>query len=549
MHDSVAHSAYVAYFGRDDALARAAEADTVYAAGRAAVADCEATPPGPELLAKILAAREMAMDTASRITLYGCWERQMSWTAAEQMTMLSEAAGGTPQGESDAWVVSDVALSTGLSEHTIGSRFAMMRRTGAAMPVAWTALHAGQLTTAHHWVLDQVLREADPEVAGKVEAIVVPKAIASGWTPAQLRNAATFVLLQTDPQGCEERAARARRTRTDVSYRAQEEMLASLVATGDPATLKAIMEEVEQHAQALRRAGDPRGTGELRLAAMAALIFGTALTPETTHDPELEAADQPEAANEPAAAAGEELGDDQEPTDEPTASGSQRPQRRTGVPQTLVVMSLSSLLGGTEPAELVGHGPITAAMARRIARDSVLRRLVCDPLTGRPVDLGRTSYRPSKQMRDWLAVRDRTCLFPGCRRPPWSCQVDHEQEWDAGGETSCDNCGLLCQRHHNYKTRKAWDLTRGSDDMSRWDSPHGFVWCRAAATYEDHLGDPDPDRDDERLLDLEVLEFDTLDVDPYPDEIPLPDPPPPVDDDEIAYDQWNRAFSSRSLAG
>lgn len=532
MHDAVAHSANVAYFGRKGALARAKEADVVYAAGRAAVRECEATPPGPELLAKMLAARELPMDSTSRIALYGCWERQQSWNAAEQMATLSEAAGGTPSGQSDNWIMTDVAMLTGLSEHTIGTRFTAMRRTSVGLPVTWEALHTGQITTTHHFVIDQALKDADPAIAQKVEAIVIPKAIEKDWKPSQLRDAAVYVLLQLDPDGCEERASRARRTRSNVSFRAQEDMLATLYATGDAATVKAMHEEVEQQTDALRRAGDVRTLGELRVAVMAALIFGHELAPIVSDEPVDVATPSDDAVAE-----------DGQPgcvPDQARASGTpRRTRRRTGAPQTLVVMPLTTLLGGQEPAELVGYGPITPAMARRIAGDSVLRRLVCDPLSGRPKDLGRTSYRPSTEMREWIAVRDRTCLFPGCRRPAHNCQVDHEEEWDRGGETSCDNCGLLCQRHHNYKTQKAWDLTRDADDNCRWESPHGFVWSRLAATY-DVEPDPEPVGDAERL-DLDALAA----LDPYPDDIPTPEPPLPVTDDDIDHDEWNRLFDSR----
>jgi hypothetical protein len=428
--------------------------------------------------------------------------------------------------------MSDIALLTGLSEHTVGTRFTAMRRTSAALPATWEALHAGQITTTHHFVIDQALKDADVAIAREVEAIVIPKAIEKDWKPSQLGEAARYVLLKKDPVGCEERAKRARRHRSGVSFRAQEDMLASLCATGDAATVKAMHAEIEAQTDALHRAGDQRPLGELRVAVMAALIFGEDLVPLTGDQPVAPAPEAAGGADDDAASEGARAAD-------PATTSKRRTRRRTGAPQTLVVMGLPTLLGGDEPADLVGYGPITPEMARRVAADSVLRRLVCDPLTGRPKDLGRTSYRPSPELRDWLIVRDRTCLFPGCRRPAHYCQVDHEEEWDTGGETSCDNCGMLCQRHHNYKTQKAWDLVRGADEDARWESPHGFVWTRLAATY-DVEPDPDPASAEERRLDLDALS----DADPYSDDIPDPEPPTPVTDDEIDHDEWNRFWGT-----
>ena len=41
------------------------------------------------------------------------------------------------------------------------------------------------------------------------------------------------------------------------------------------------------------------------------------------------------------------------------------------------------------------------------------------------------------------------CVFTGCEAPPWFCDVHHVEEWLADdGETSLENSGLLCERHH-----------------------------------------------------------------------------------------------------
>jgi hypothetical protein len=99
-------------------------------------------------------------------------------------------------------------------------------------------------------------------------------------------------------------------------------------------------------------------------------------------------------------------------------------------------------------------------------------------------------------MRRWIDVRDRTCLFPGCRRRAVYCDADHAEEWAQGGETDCDNCGLLCRKHHNYKTRKAWDVTRTPDDDSvRWTSPYGHEFAVEPDSYDEEL-DPRDSQDD-----------------------------------------------------
>jgi hypothetical protein len=200
-----------------------------------------------------------------------------------------------------------------------------------------------------------------------------------------------------------------------------------------------------------------------------------------------------------------------------------------------LLVTLSTLLGGSGPARLDGFGPITAELARKIAaKDAVFRRLVFDPM-GRPQDLSTDAYPVTAEMRRWLEVRDATCIFPGCMcRAIW-CDADHSVEYPEG-ETSCENCGLLCRKHHNLKTKKWWKLRRDPDGTLTWTSPLGFVWSRPPHTYEEFLDSPDPVDDWES-------EEEPIGSDPDPPpqaEIPWPDQPPPVDDEEYDYDEMAR---------
>jgi len=466
MHEAEAFLGEVESFGRAEALARREEARRVLRPGIEAAQQCAEMPAGPELAAELVRVGELPMDDASRITLTACWERVRAWSDAQSMVALS-AAAGTPHEASDRWVVSDVALSTHQSEFAVGARLGLVRRVGECLPKAWEALNAGRLTSAHLQKLYDVTREADADIAAQVDADVVPKATAQGWDPPKLRDAARRALLRLDPEGAAERARKARR-RSDVTYSPDDDDMAALIARGDAWTTRRMLDEVNRRADALRRDGDNRPLGELRFAAVAAAILND--VPGIRHD-------QPEQAEQP-------------------AKRRRTPKRA----QALVVIDLQTLLGlADHPGHLDGHGPISAELARRIALDSMLRRLALDPLTGKPVDVGRYSYRPSRGLRRWVEARDRHCRFPGCRRRAVYCDIDHETEWNQGGETSCDNCGLLCRRHHNYKTSKAWDCERDLDGNLTWTSPHGFTWTARAADYTDVFDNPGPTECDDNF--------------------------------------------------
>jgi hypothetical protein len=86
-----------------------------------------------------------------------------------------------------------------------------------------------------------------------------------------------------------------------------------------------------------------------------------------------------------------------------------------------------------------------------------LSRLICETglagivtRAGRfTVDLGRTTYTPTRAMRRAVAHRDRHCTFPGCDRPTVWCDAHHLWPWDKGGPTALWNLAMLCRYHHH----------------------------------------------------------------------------------------------------
>ncbi|OLT45301.1 hypothetical protein BJF85_02015 [Saccharomonospora sp. CUA-673] len=118
--------------------------------------------------------------------------------------------------------------------------------------------------------------------------------------------------------------------------------------------------------------------------------------------------------------------------------------------------------------ELDGYGPIPGTLGREIMTNpqSVLRKVICDPATGDPVDLGRSRYRPTTTLREAIRVRDRECTIPWCRRPARHCDTDHVQEWVRDhGPTSLANLAARCRRHHRMKNTPGW--------TTRHDPTHG----------------------------------------------------------------------------
>ncbi|WP_255375691.1 HNH endonuclease signature motif containing protein [Saccharomonospora sp. CUA-673] len=157
------------------------------------------------------------------------------------------------------------------------------------------------------------------------------------------------------------------------------------------------------------------------------------------------------------------------------------------VPQSAAMvylhMPIDTALSMSETgASIDGIGPIPATYAREIMTNpkSIWRKVLCDPATGNPVDLGRSSYRPTSTIRTLVEVRDRMCVVPWCRRPARHCDFDHQQQWTKDhGSTAVDNAGPRCRKHHRLKNAPGW--------INHYDPAHGTssVTTPLGVTYTD----------------------------------------------------------------
>jgi hypothetical protein len=68
-------------------------------------------------------------------------------------------------------------------------------------------------------------------------------------------------------------------------------------------------------------------------------------------------------------------------------------------------------------------------------------------------------------LRRAVEQRDGHCVFAGCDAPTHWCDVHHLVHWIHGGETSLENSGLVCERHHT-KVHHGFRIER--DPGGRW---------------------------------------------------------------------------------
>jgi len=152
--------------------------------------------------------------------------------------------------------------------------------------------------------------------------------------------------------------------------------------------------------------------------------------------------------------------------DNALASGS-LPVLRKNKPHVFLTVGVEDLADpSTNPgASEMGFGAtLSAARARWAACDADLTRIVLDP-DGQPLDYGRTVRLVPAGLRNVVVHRDKHCVFAGCDAPSHWCDVHHLVEWIFGGETSLENSGLLCERHHT-QVHHGFRVER--DTAGRW---------------------------------------------------------------------------------
>jgi hypothetical protein len=107
---------------------------------------------------------------------------------------------------------------------------------------------------------------------------------------------------------------------------------------------------------------------------------------------------------------------------------------------------------------------------------AVLRRGLLDKpynTPSLPLDIGDSKSIPPS-IRRAVLLRDRACAWPRCGRPAAHSDVHHLRHQRDGGETSVQNCVLLCQFHHDVCVhRRGWQLTLHPDGTTEARSPDG----------------------------------------------------------------------------
>src|SRR5215831_5850365 len=462
-------------------------------AGFAAGGAADGLSPGVALAAFASDAWTAGLDRLTDDQLIGvlqAWRRLTSWTAAGELATVAElnrrradevAAGADPHLAEH--VGDELAVSLTLTMRGADQLLDFAARLDR-LPCTRAALAAGAIDRAKAYVIADEVSCLDHAHAAAVEAAVIGRA--PGQTTGQLRASARRAVLAADPAAADRHREKAEKE-ARVEVWSEPSGTAALAGRDlRPADVIAADKRIDALARQLKATGIEGSLGQLRARAYVALLLGQPM-------PGLLAP-----------ASGPYAG---------TAAGAALTGPVAGAVN--LTMPLSSLFGASgEPGEAAGFGPVAAAdgrtLAARLAGEHGSRW--CLTLTGqdgravahgcvraRPNGGGKAAgrgweltvtirqlavrdclhqresagYQPSPTLRHLIRVRQRTCSFPGCRRPAARCDQDHTVPYDQGGRTCECNLAPLCRRHHRAKQAQGWRLDQPEPGVMVWRLPHG----------------------------------------------------------------------------
>jgi hypothetical protein len=143
-------------------------------------------------------------------------------------------------------------------------------------------------------------------------------------------------------------------------------------------------------------------------------------------------------------------------------------------PVVFITLPAETAVGGDQPGEVQGQGPMDAPTMRNLmALAPYFFRVLIHPETGNILEVGTDARHIPTALRRWVSFRDGTCRFPGCNRTAVGLDLDHLVDFALGGATTADNLICLCRKHHRLRHLGGWKAILAPDGTVTWTSPSG----------------------------------------------------------------------------
>ncbi|MQA32237.1 DUF222 domain-containing protein [Modestobacter roseus] len=415
-------------------------------------------------------------------------QRQRAKAAAEEAELILALAGQRPaaadpapehpgarragwtaqpgDGEVSEFFTAELATVLNVGRGTAAIRLTRALTWARKLPGTFAALRAGDIDERRAQQLADAVKNVPADVAGRVEAELLPEA--SDLSVTRVGTRAAELVLQLDAAAEEARVEAAKAADVHV-YPSPVDGRAVLAVDLPAEEAAAAKDLIDQLARMLKADGDERPIGQLRTLVAAALI----LRPADTGLPLV-------TANLTITAALEAL------------EGGCAPGEVNGLVITaahlrdllarLAALGVSTPEGGSLSYALTGPdgellATLTPAELERLATrgcpDHPAGDCGCE-VAGPPPATDR--YRPTERQRAFVTARDRRCRFPGCGQRVGAKDIDHVIAHACGGATDCANLCCLCRSHHRLKTHApGWRFTMTGDGTLQVTTPSGVT--------------------------------------------------------------------------
>lgn len=413
-------------------------------------------PPGPALGAMLWAVDRSQLNGHDLVLLMQARSRQLAYEQAELYADMVEVSYCPPGGQGSPverdptmceFAADEIRVALTLTRRAADAELDLAWRLRERLPKVWAFLREGSIDVRRARTIIYGTDHLEVETARSVAELVLEKAptLTTGQLAASIRRLA----IDADPADAArrfEKGVAARQLMAEPNGDGTANLIGSSLA---PDRVVAIRARIDALAKSLKLRNEDRTLDQLRADVFLDLLDGSASV--QSGGPSVQSGRQG------------------------AQSGKQGAIDLHVDLTTLIEMNDS-------PGSIPGWGPVIADIARQLVidRPAAEWRFTVVDSTGEE-RYGTTRRRPSAEQVRQVQARHHRCVFPGCRMPVRSCDIDHTQAWAEDGPTVTDNLAPLCRHDHRVKHEAGWSLDRAGPGAFVWTSRLGHTYVTAGA--------------------------------------------------------------------
>jgi hypothetical protein len=134
--------------------------------------------------------------------------------------------------------------------------------------------------------------------------------------------------------------------------------------------------------------------------------------------------------------------------------------RNVGAGRPAVIVTIDA---ETLDATIVPNRPISFSTAVELAARGDLYAAIRKGTKRAQLVFGRNRRLASPLQRLALMALQPTCVWDGCNESATRCEVDHQIDFDSGGDTDIGNLRYLCPQHHRHRHLEHVDVYEQPD--------------------------------------------------------------------------------------